>query len=456
MPEHILVVEDDVQLRELLEDVFGRHHYQVAAVGSAEEALRVLRGREEIDVLITDRVLPGMSGDDLLQELRTLRPEINVIVITGFGSIDSAVALIRAGAFDYVTKPFSNDHIIDAVERALLESAERRALVEARRLEIDRIIPGFVGRSSAAKELAAFVARAGRSQHPVLITGETGTGKELVARGIHAVSKRGPFVAVNCGALPEHLLESELFGHEKGAFTGAERAKTGLLQSAHGGTVFLDEIGEMPLVLQPKLLRALESGEVRPVGATATATLDFRLVCATNRDLEKGVAEGSFRGDLFWRINVLQITVPPLRDRREDIPLLAEYFRHEAAGEQPQRAQRLAQESLAALRAYPWPGNVRELRNAIHQAVFLARGPDIRPEDLPGRIRDGGQPGGDAAVEAAQQHLSLKELERRYILEVLRDVDGNKSRAAAILGISRRTIHRKLGEYETSDDEYSD
>jgi len=454
MAERILVVEDDVQLRELLEDVFARHGYSVASAGSAEDALRMVKHFDRVDALITDRVLPGMSGDALLQELRTLRPEINVIVITAFGSIDSAVALIRAGAFDYVTKPFSNEQIIDAARRALLESAERRALVEASRLRIDQIIPGFVGRSAAAKDLAAFVARAGRSQHPVLISGETGTGKELVARGIHAVSHRGPFVAVNCGALPEQLLESELFGHEKGAFTGADRAKSGLLQTANGGTVFLDEIGEMPLQLQPKLLRALESGEVRPVGSTATARLDFRLVCATNRDLEKGVAEGSFRSDLFWRINVLQVTVPPLRDRPEDIPLLAEYFRREAAGDEPQRAQRIDQESLAILRTYPWPGNVRELRNAIHQAVFLAPGTEIRPEDLPARIRETDIIG-DATADAAHRHLSLKELERRYILEVLREVDGNKSRAAAILGISRRTIHRKLGEYEATDDEHA-
>jgi DNA-binding NtrC family response regulator len=280
----------------------------------------------------------------------------------------------------------------------------------------------------------------------VLLTGESGTGKELVARGIHRMSGRASFVAINCGALPEHLLESELFGHEKGSFTGAERAKPGLLETAHGGTAFLDEVAELPLSLQPKLLRALEYGEIRRIGATEARALDIRIIAATNRDLEEEVRAGRFREDLFWRLNVIHIHIPPLRERPSDIPLLAEQFLASAAQEHPNAPKRISAEAMALLTAYPWPGNARELRNAIQRAAVLAAGEELTPEDLPPRIRKAVGLSG-LVTGASQRRMSLRDLEREYVLEVLRQVDGNKTRAAEILGLDRKTLYRKLEEY---------
>jgi len=450
-PEQVIVVEDDAELRELLDEVLSRAGYGVASFEMAEAASAALRRGQAADLVITDRVLPGMSGDKLLVELRTERPELNVIVITAFASVESAITLVRAGAFDYLVKPFSNAQLLEVVARALGESEHRRVLASLARSELQQVVPGFIGQAPVLTNLTQVVVRAARSRHPVMIVGETGTGKELIARGIHAMSGRSPFVAVNCGALPENLLESELFGHERGAFTGAMESRSGLLAGAHGGTVFLDEIGELPLALQPKLLRALEGGEVRAVGASKSRILDFRLISATNRDLEEDVRGVRFRDDLYWRINVLQIVVPSLRARSEDIPLLAEHFLQEAASEQSDHPRRFTADALAALSEYPWPGNVRELRNAVHQASVLATGRELGFDDLPARIRDVGRPAAIAS-QASLGRVPLRELERRYILEVLKEVDGNKSQAAELLGISRRTIHRKLEEY-ASDDE---
>jgi two-component system response regulator PilR (NtrC family)/two-component system response regulator HydG len=446
MPERVIVVEDDHELRALLDELLRAAGYEVTPVPGAEAALEALAADCPADLVITDLVMPGMRGEELLVRLKRERPELNVIVITAFGSIDSAIELVKAGAYDYVTKPFSSDELLLAVERALSDSKMRRELAHLSRIAARVGIPGFIGASAAVNELFRTASRAAHSRHPVLLTGESGTGKELVARGIHRMSGRASFVAINCGALPEHLLESELFGHEKGSFTGAERAKPGLLETAHGGTAFLDEVAELPLSLQPKLLRALEYGEIRRIGATEARALDIRIIAATNRDLEEEVRAGRFREDLFWRLNVIHIHIPPLRERPSDIPLLAEQFLASAAQEHPNAPKRISAEAMALLTAYPWPGNARELRNAIQRAAVLAAGEELTPEDLPPRIRKAVGLSG-LVTGASQRRMSLRDLEREYVLEVLRQVDGNKTRAAEILGLDRKTLYRKLEEY---------
>ena len=448
MAERIVVVEDDRDLREFLAEALADAGYAVEAFPTADAALRRLLAEGTADLVVTDLVLPGMRGHELLREIRARRPELNVVVITAFGSIDSAIEMMKAGAYDYLTKPFGTDELLLTVERALRESGLRREVARLTRAAA-AAPPGFIGASRPMQELFRLLGRIAESGHPVLVTGESGTGKELVAQALHLYSGRGAFVAVNCAALPENLLESELFGHARGAFTGADRDKAGLFQAADGGTLFLDEVGELPPALQPKLLRVLESGEVRRVGATEARRVDVRVVAATNRDLEEEVREGRFREDLFWRLNVLHVSMPPLRERTADIPLLAEHFLAasgtSAGGSRP-GARRISREALAMLTSYPWPGNVRELRNAIARAATLASAEEIRPEDLPPRVREAGRTA-TLVADASQRRLPLRELEREYILEVLRQTGGNKSRAAEILGLDRKTLYRKLSEF---------
>jgi two-component system response regulator PilR (NtrC family)/two-component system response regulator HydG len=448
VPERIVVVEDHRDLREFLAEALGEAGYSVEAFPTADAALPRLLAGEPADLVVTDLVLPGMRGHELLQEIRARRPELNVVVITAFGSIDSAIEMMKAGAYDYLTKPFGTDELLLTVERALQESRLRREVARLSRAAAAPP-PGFVGASRPMQELFQLLGRIADSGHAVLITGESGTGKELVAHSLHRYSSRSAFVAVNCAALPEHLLESELFGHVKGAFTGADRDKVGLFHAADGGTLFLDEVGELPPALQPKLLRVLESSEVRRVGATEAHRVDVRLVAATNRDLEEEVREGRFREDLFWRLNVLHVVVPPLRERTADIPLLAEHFLAVSgtpAGASRPGARRISREALAMLTSYPWPGNVRELRNAIARAATLATTDVVHPEDLPPRVREVGRTA-TLVADASQRQLPLRELEREYILEVLRQTGGNKSRAAEILGLDRKTLYRKLAEF---------
>lgn len=445
MSERIVVVEDDRELRTLIAEFLDARDYHPLPFATADDALRKLENGLRADLVITDLILPGKRGHELLEWLRRTRPELNVIIITAFGSIDDAIQMIKAGAYDYLPKPFQMDHLLLVVRRALAESELRR---EVARLQREAAAPpaGFVAASRAMHDLFDRLRLASGSSRPVLISGESGTGKELAARAIHELSGRSAFVPVNCGALPEPLLESELFGHEKGAFTGASQDRIGLFQAADRGTLFLDEVGELPLTLQPKLLRALEQGEVRRVGATRPRTVDARIVAATNKDLEAEVAEGQFREDLFWRLNVLHVRVPPLRERLADVPVLAEHFVEEAAAESDLRV-RLAPEVMAILTGYSWPGNVRELRNVIERTVTLAVTEEIRPEDLPARIREQGT-ARVLAERAANERLSLRELEQVYILEILERVGGNKSRAAEILGIDRKTLYRKLDQYD--------
>jgi DNA-binding NtrC family response regulator len=434
--ERILLVEDDRELRVFLEEVMGEAGYLVTACPSADRALGHLTGGGDPDLVVTDLMLPGMRGHELLREVRRIRPDLHVVAITAFGAIDSAIELVKAGAFDYLTKPFGSDEFLLTLDRALDDSRPRRERARSTRAAVDAP-PGFIGGSRAMQELFRLIQRAAPSAFPALITGESGTGKELVARALHDASRRGPFIVVNCAALPEHLLESELFGHEKGAFSGADRENPGLFQAAHGGTLFLDEVGELPTPLQPKLLRALENGEVRPVGSTRSRTVDVRVVTATNRDLEQEVEEGRFRADLYWRLNVVHLHVPALRERPADIPLLAEFFLGQRS---------ITSEAMAVLTAYPWPGNARELRNALERAATLSAAEVIGVEDLPPRVREAGRA---AALlgEASRKELSLRELERAYILQVLQQVNGNKSRAAEILELDRKTLYRKLEEW---------
>jgi DNA-binding NtrC family response regulator len=434
MPERVVVVEDEAGVRELLDEVLSSAGYDVATYAGATAALEALTAGETADLVITDLRMPGLGGEGLLAELRARRPEVNVVVITAFGSIDSAIELVKAGAYDYLTKPFGSDELLLTVQRAMEESRLRREV--SRLARGDGGDTGLVGGSRAMREVVALIARVAPSPLPVLVTGESGTGKELVARAIHRASGLGTFVAVNCAALPNDLLESELFGHERGAFSGAVKDKPGLFEAADGGILFLDEIGDLPLPLQPKLLRALESGEIRRVGATSPRTVRTRVIAATNKDLEAQSREGKFREDLFWRLNVLSIHVPALRDRPADIPLLVEHFLGGVS---------VTAEAMARLLAHPWPGNVRELRNTLERASTLRAGPGIGVEDLPTTVLTAQREG--MLSLGAEQQLPLRDVERSYILMVLQRTGGNKSRAAEILGLDRKTLYRKLDEF---------
>lgn len=434
MAEHVIVVEDEAGVRELLEEVLSGAGYRVTTYSRGAKALEGLTRGDDADVVITDLRMPGMSGEQLLAELRTRRPEVNVVVITAFGSIESAIGMVKAGAYDYLTKPFSSDELLLTVQRAMEESRLRREV--SRLARGDAAVPGFVGASRVMREVAGLIARVAPSSLPVLVTGESGTGKELVAKAVHRASGLGPFIAVNCAALPDDLLESELFGHERGAFSGAVKDKPGLFEAADSGTLFLDEIGDLPLPLQPKLLRALESGEIRRVGSTVTRNVKARLISATNKDLEAQVRDGRFREDLFWRLNVLSIHVPALRERAADIPLLVEHFVGGLS---------VSPEAMARLTAHPWPGNVRELRNTLERAMTLRPGESIEVEDLPQAtgVRDAA----GLLAEDARREVPLRDVERSYILMVMERTGGNKSRAAEILGLDRKTLYRRLDEF---------
>jgi DNA-binding NtrC family response regulator len=445
MSERIVVVEDDRELRNLVREILEYEGYHVDVFPTAETALMHLHGHNRTDLVITDLILPGRRGQELLAELRKTRAELNVIVITAFGSIESAIELVKAGAYDYLTKPFASDELVHVVRRGLADSVVAREAAALRK-ERPQQFPEFVGVSRPLQEQLAWITKAGPSSHPALITGESGTGKELVASALHRTSGRGPFVTVNCATIPSHLLESELFGHEKGAFTGADRPKRGLFVEADNGTLFLDEIGELPLELQPKLLRALESGEVRPVGAVRPLHVNVRLIAATNRDLEEMSASGEFRPDLYWRLNVLHFHTTPLRERVPDIALLAESFLRQAVQRQPTSVRSFSAEATSVLQAYAWPGNARELRNAIEQAVTMASGTEIEASDLPARVQQGGATA-NIVKNAADRALTLRDLERSYMLEVLRRTGGNKTRAAEILGLDRKTLYRKLQDF---------
>ncbi len=451
MKARLLIAEDDADLRDLLQDDLEDAGYEtVAAVDGRAALAHIERARETIDLLLTDVRLPGLTGDKLLEAMRSKRPESPVIVITAFGSVEQAVEMVKAGAFQYLTKPFATAELLRVVASALEQSAPQREQARLRR-EMPVAPARLIGASHPMQELYRLIARAARSASTVLVTGESGTGKELVARAIHEMSGRsGAFVPVNCAAMPAELIEAELFGHTGQAFTGARQARAGLFEAADGGTLFLDEVGELPLPVQPKLLRVLQEGTVRRVGVDREREISVRVVAATNHDLENEVRENRFREDLYWRLNVIHLHIPPLRERPFDIPLLVEHFLHKAAETSRQPALSVTPEALAVLTAYAWPGNVRELENALARAVALAEGPSLTPDDLPERVRLSGQTAALLA-RARERRLTLPELEKEYILETLRLTGGNKSRAAEMLGCDRRTLHRKLDEYRAAD-----
>jgi DNA-binding NtrC family response regulator len=441
----ILVVDDDRAMREMLASLFREQGFRVTEAASADEATKLL-GESEFDVVLSDIKMPGKSGIQMVGDVRRLRPDTPVILMTAFGSIDSAVEAMRAGAFDYVRKPFEPDVVQLTVERAL----ERRALEEEnRRLRraVDQTssLGDLIGTSSAMRDIFALIRRVAHSKASVLITGESGTGKEMVARAIHFHGPRAakPFLPINCTAIPEGLLESELFGHVRGAFTGAHATKRGLFEKAAGGTLFLDEIGDMGPGLQSKLLRVLQDREIRPVGGTQSVKVDVRIIAATNRDLVREMEEGRFREDLYYRLNVIPIEIPPLRERPEDIPALAEGFvRKHCEG----KRRFLAGEAFERLAAHPWKGNARELENVIERALALTDAAEIGPDDLPiaaaAKPADAA-PAGESLREWARREISLHDLEELYIQEILARTGGNKVRAARILGIDRKTLYRR-------------
>jgi DNA-binding NtrC family response regulator len=435
----ILVVDNDPEMVSVLQRHLESEGWEVTSATRGADALHVL-AEHEVDVLVTDVVMDDRSGLDVLKEAQRLRPRCRVILMTAFATLENAIEAIRHGAHDYLTKPFKMVEVSLAIRRALddreLRDENRRLRQEVRK---EYSFDNLIGRSPAVQAVFAQIRDVSASDAAVLLLGESGTGKELVARAVHWNSGRRdrPFVAVNCAALPEGLLESELFGHERGAFTGATQKRGGLLLEAHGGTLFLDEIGDMPLALQAKLLRVLQDKTVRAVGGREEVRVDFRLISATNRDLGVLFREGKFREDLYYRLAVIPIRVPALRERPDDIPLLARHFLARAAGALSKRLDDFDEPAMSWLIGHRWPGNVRELENVVERAATLARGPLVTLQDL--RIEFAGLAGPDRGLRP-----TLEELERSYIERVLEETRGDKRAAARILGLSVRTLQRRF------------
>jgi len=443
---HILVVEDEVNIRSALVTMLERLGHQVQGAGNAEEALGLLE-RSKVDLVMTDLRMPGLGGMEFLRRMKEKWPETEAIVMTAFGSIDTAVEAMRLGAYDYITKPIDRDRFHIVVEKAL----ERHTLaMENQRLR-DRLdtrtrFEQMVGESEPLQRVYSLVEMVADSAVTVLLTGESGTGKELVARAIHHSSDRanGPFVTLNCGALPENLFESELFGYEKGAFTGAMTTKAGRFELADGGTLLLDEVGELSLKSQVDFLRVLETKEFRRLGGTKVITVDARIIAATNRNLEEAVKQGDFREDLYYRLNVVPIHLPPLRERGDDIPLLAERFLREFAAQHHREPKEVSREAMRLLRLYAWPGNIRQLRNLMERLVITVKDPAIQPEHLPQDIQASKE---DARTMVVALGSSLKDIERETIRRTLAEVTNHREQAAKLLGISLRALQYKIKEY---------
>ena len=448
----ILIVEDDPKMRDALQYIMRKEGYGVDAVGEGESALEKLK-TTDYELIISDLKLPGMDGMDVLRAAKKYKPYVGVIVITAYGTIDSAVVAMKSGAEDYITKPFNIDHIRLVVKKALekRELSTRNALLESQ-LRRKYRFENIIGNSEAMIAVYRMIEQVKDSRTTVLLRGETGTGKELVARAIHFNSVRAanPFIPLNCAALSENLAGSELFGHVKGSFTGAFRDRRGIFEMAEGGTIFLDEIGDIGLGLQQVLLRVLEDGEIQPVGSTERKKVSVRIIAATNRNLEQLVREGKFREDLYYRINVVAVDLPPLRERREDIGVLTRHFLHKYTVENGKQLRGISPEALALLEAAPWPGNVRELENVIERAVLLADDDEINPGHLPRHLQHPppAEPGG------SESDGSLEQVGRNHIIEVLRSTEGNKAKASAILGINRTTLWRMMQKLKIEDGEF--
>ncbi len=452
-PSRILVVDDDAVARDLLCEALGKEGFAVEAAADGAEAIQ--RGQQtRFDLVLTDLRMGPVDGIAVLREFKRLSPDTPVVLLTAFGSMEGAIEAIRQGAYDFLAKPFKREEIRLVIRRALEHGRLVRENARFREELRERDhLSHLVGSSPRMLEVYKLVAKVAPARSTVLLEGESGTGKELVARAIHANSPRrdGPFVPINCAALPDALLESELFGHEKGAFTGAVVAKPGLFETADRGSLFLDEVGELSPALQVKLLRTIQEQEIRRIGGIATIKVDVRIIAATNRDLSVLIKDGRFREDLFYRLNVVRIVLPPLRDRQEDVPLLAHHFLRKFSGGAPRPLQGFVQEAMDLLTSYSWPGNVRELEHAIERAVSLAHGPLLLPEDLPEAVRSAGLPADPTAAPpnsaAEAPLLSLDEVTRRHLIRVLQDTGGNKARAARVLGVDRRTLYRMAERY---------
>jgi DNA-binding NtrC family response regulator len=441
----VLVVDDDPTTYRLLREVLAQEGYQVETAGSGREAVDKA-ATILFDVVLLDVRIPDLNGVEVLREVKHLSPETVVIMMTAFGSIETAIETIQEGAYDYISKPLKLNDVKLTVRRALDHKRLLRENLQLRQaLQAQHQMDSIVGRSAAMLEVYKIVARVASSLSTVLIQGESGTGKELIARAMHYHSPRAeqPFIVVDCGALAETLLESELFGHMKGAFTGAIANKKGLLEQAHGGTCFLDEIGDIGPALQARLLRFIQEHQIRRVGGREELKLDVRVIAATNKSLKTLIMDGKFREDLFYRLSVVSITLPPLRDRQEDIALLAEYFLTKYAFRNQKKISHISPQSLNLLSTYPWPGNVRELEHIIEQAVALTTNPVLLPEDLPPEF----QPATAASHDSGEVSANLREGVRRHICHVLQQAKGNKKLTAQLLGINRRTLYRLAERY---------
>ncbi|MCX7948678.1 MAG: sigma-54 dependent transcriptional regulator [Treponemataceae bacterium] len=432
----LLILDDDKNFIRILGRELEHEGYEVQRASSGNQALEILEN-EDVDVLLLDLNIPGLHGLEVLKRIRLLDLSVEVIILTGHGTISSAVEAMKLGAYDFLTKPFEMD-----VLKAVIEKAYEKKVLRTENLLLRAQVrrhsgqPTLITQSPKMLEILEQIKRIALSDYPVLIEGESGVGKELIARAIHDAStyREGPFVAINCGAIPENMLESELFGHEKGAFTGAVSKKLGLLEIGENGSIFLDEIGELNLGLQGKLLRAIETGSFFRVGGVKEVKVQARFIAATNKDIKKEVEAGRFRKDLYYRINALNLVVPPLRERREDIPLLIQHF---LLSYPAFRKKRFSPEAMDLLMKYPWPGNVRELQNVVHRAALLSKdeviGPEGLPRDLPG--------------EPSSPSQRIEDIEREHILKVLKEVGGHRGRAAALLGVDPKTLYRKLQSY---------
>jgi DNA-binding NtrC family response regulator len=438
----ILIADDDQVARDLLAEALGAEGYQVRVAGGGEECLRMAEA-EPFDIALVDLRMPGVDGLAVLRKLSVMQPELSVVILTAFATIETAIEALSAGAHDYLSKPFRMEEIKMVVRRTLkLRTLAHENLQYRQELQARRGFESLVGQSPQMVEIYKLIARVANFDTTVLIQGETGTGKELVARAIHRASARAerPFVVVDCAALPEALFESELYGHERGAFTGALTARRGLLETSTGGTCFLDEIGELAPSLQSKLLRTLQDHVIRRVGGNETIPVNVRIIAATNRDLRKSTAAGAFREDLYYRLNVVTITMPSLRERAMDIPLLARHFLEKFAQTTGRPVKHLAPEALAVLTAYHWPGNVRELEHLIERASALSASETLLPDDFPPHLRQAS----DRAPRLPAADMTLDDVKRWYVHKVLEQAGGNKVRAAELLGIDRRTLYRIL------------
>ena len=449
MESRVLFVDDDAPMRDVVGSALGGRGFEVVSRASGIDAMAALAD-SEFDAIVTDLRMQGMDGLEFCRRAMERRPSVPVVVVTAFGSMEMAVGAIRAGAYDFISKPFQIDDLVFRLTRAI---QHRRLGEEVARLrsavETLSARGRFIGNSAPIKEVYALINRLNDSDATVLVTGDSGTGKELVAQTLHEQGRRkaGPLVAINCAAIPETMLESELFGHAKGAFTDARTSQTGLFACANGGTLFLDEIGEMPLKMQVKLLRALQERKIRPIGSSHEIPFDARIVCATSRNLEADVTEGRFRQDLYYRVNVLRIHVPALKARGNDVLLIAQHFVDRFAAEVKKPVIALSGPAAERLLSYAWPGNVRELMNCVERAVALTRVTRITVDDLPENIRTYRSSLLVSPIDDPTELLSMVEVEKRHVLRVMQAVNGNKTLASHVLGFDRKTLYRKLGTY---------